>query len=67
MKNLFVALLLTAMLALPALAQQTGSTTQDQPAAAAATSSTDQSAASATGATGKPPLQPALTKASGAR
>ena len=58
MKNrLFVALLLTVVLALPALAQQTGSTTQDQPAAAAA-QSTDQSAASATGASGKPALQP---------
>lgn len=46
MKNrLFVALLLTAVLALPALAQQTGATMQDQPAAAA-------------GASGKPALQP---------
>src|SRR5579862_8023590 len=46
MKNrLFVALLLTAVLALPALAQQTATTTQDQPAAAA-------------GASGKPALQP---------
>src|SRR5258706_14170011 len=45
MKNLFfVALLLTAVLALPALAQTTP-TTQDQPAAAA-------------GASGKPALQP---------
>ncbi len=34
MKNrIFVALLLAAVLALPALAQQAGSTTQDQPAA----------------------------------
>jgi outer membrane protein OmpA-like peptidoglycan-associated protein len=47
MKNrLFVALLLTAVLALPALAQTTP-TTQDQPAAAAAA-----------GASGKPALQP---------
>src|SRR5258708_6360962 len=47
MKNrLFVALLLSVMLALPALAQQTAPTTQDQPAAAAA------------GASGKPALQP---------
>ena len=46
MKNrLFVALLLTAVLALPALAQTTPTTTQDQPAAAA-------------GASGKPALQP---------
>jgi len=46
MKNrLFVALLLSVMLALPALAQQTAPTTQDQPAAAA-------------GASGKPALQP---------
>ena len=46
MKNrLFVALLLTAVLALPALAQTTPTTTQDQPAAAA-------------GATGKPALEP---------
>ncbi len=46
MKNrLFVALLLTVVLALPALAQQATSTTQDQPAAAS-------------GASGKPALQP---------
>src|ERR1700732_2332731 len=46
MKNrLFVALLLSVMLALPALAQQTAPTTQDQPAAAA-------------GPSGKPALQP---------
>ena len=57
MKNrLYVALLLAVVLALPALAQQASSTTQDQPAAAA--QSTDQSAASATGASGKPALQP---------
>jgi outer membrane protein OmpA-like peptidoglycan-associated protein len=53
--RLFVALFLAAVLALPAMAQQTGSTTQDQPAAA---QSTDQSAASTTGASGKPALQP---------
>jgi outer membrane protein OmpA-like peptidoglycan-associated protein len=48
MKNrLFVALLLTAVLALPALAQQAATTTQDQPAAAATA-----------GASGKPALQP---------
>jgi outer membrane protein OmpA-like peptidoglycan-associated protein len=58
MKNLlYVALLLAVVLALPALAQQAGSTTQDQPAAAA--QSADQnSAASTTGASGKPALQP---------
>jgi outer membrane protein OmpA-like peptidoglycan-associated protein len=55
MKNrIFVALLLAVVLALPAFAQQTGSTTQNQPAA----SSTDQSSAPATGASGKPALQP---------
>ena len=52
--RIFVALLLTAVLALPALAQ-TGSTTQDQPAAASQSTSTDQSAV---GASGKQPLQP---------
>jgi outer membrane protein OmpA-like peptidoglycan-associated protein len=58
MKNrVFVALLLAVVLALPALAQQAGSTTQDQPAAAAP--SADQSAPSGTGgASGKPALQP---------
>jgi outer membrane protein OmpA-like peptidoglycan-associated protein len=58
MKNrLCVALLLAVVLALPALAQQAGSTTQDQPAAAA--QSADQNpAASSTGASGKPALQP---------
>ena len=58
MKNrLFVALLLAVVLALPALAQQTGSSTQDQPAAAS--QSADQnSATSTTGASGKPALQP---------
>ena len=48
--RIFVALLLAAVLALPALAQQTSSTPQDQPAASqpAATGSTtqDQPAAS---------------------
>ncbi len=54
MKNrVFVALLLSAVLALPALAQQNSSTTQAQPAATSA----DQTA-SATGASGKPALQP---------
>jgi outer membrane protein OmpA-like peptidoglycan-associated protein len=58
MKNrVIVALLLAFVLALPAFAQQAGSTTQDQPAAAAPAA--DQSAASATpGASGKPALQP---------
>ena len=55
MKNrVLVALLLAVVLALPAFAQQTGSTTQNQPAA----SSADQSSATATGASGKPALQP---------
>jgi outer membrane protein OmpA-like peptidoglycan-associated protein len=55
MKNrLFVALLLAVVLALPAFAQQTGSTTQTQ----AAATSADQSTATATGASGKPALQP---------
>ncbi|MGA8312109.1 MAG: OmpA family protein [Terriglobales bacterium] len=55
MKNrVLVALLLAVVLALPAFAQQTGSTTQTQPAA----SSADQSSATATGASGKPALQP---------
>jgi outer membrane protein OmpA-like peptidoglycan-associated protein len=59
MKNrLFVALLLAVVLALPAVAQQSGSTTpQDQPAASQ--SSPDQNAnAQTTGASGKPALQP---------
>jgi len=54
MKNrLFVALLLAGVLAVPAFAQQTSTTTQDQPAAAPATQSADQ-----VGATGKQPLGP---------
>jgi outer membrane protein OmpA-like peptidoglycan-associated protein len=58
MKNrVFVALLVAAVLAFPAFAQQTGSTTQDQPAASAP--STDQSTSSSNaGASGKPALQP---------
>src|SRR2546422_1150999 len=74
MKNrIFVALLLAAVLALPALAQQAGSTTQDQPAASQLAQSSqqdqnsqpapaapaDQNAAPQTaGASGKQPLQP---------
>jgi outer membrane protein OmpA-like peptidoglycan-associated protein len=73
MKNrVFVALIVSAVLALPAFAQQTSSTSQDQstasqPAqtapAAQTTSSTDQSSSSmssspSVGATGKQPLQP---------
>jgi outer membrane protein OmpA-like peptidoglycan-associated protein len=55
MKNrVLVALLLAVVLALPAFAQQTGSTTQTQPAATSA----DQNSATATGASGKPALQP---------
>ena len=59
MKNrLFVALLLAGVLAIPAFAQQTTSTTQDQPAAsqpAATQPTTDQGTV---GATGKQPLGP---------
>ena len=63
MKNrIFVALLLAVVLALPALAQQTGSTPQDQPAASqpAQAAPADQSAPAAqtAGASGKQPLQP---------
>jgi outer membrane protein OmpA-like peptidoglycan-associated protein len=65
MKNLvFVALLLAVVLALPAFAQQTGSTTQDQPAASqpaqtAPAAPADQNATpQTTGASGKPALQP---------
>ena len=55
MKNrVLVALLLAVVLALPAFAQQTGSTTQTQPAA----SSADQSSATATGASVPISLQP---------
>ncbi|MBZ5599716.1 MAG: OmpA family protein [Acidobacteriia bacterium] len=60
MKNrLFVALLLAVVLAVPALAQQTSSTTKDQsaqPAASQPTTTADQSATTQS-ATGKP-LQP---------
>ncbi len=58
MKNrVFVALLVAVVLALPAFAQQTGSTTPDQSAPAAAAPA-DQGAAATTGASGKPALQP---------
>jgi outer membrane protein OmpA-like peptidoglycan-associated protein len=68
MKNhVLVALLVAVVLALPALAQQTGSTSQDQSAASqptqttpAAPASNDQSASTSSqtvGATGKQPLQ----------
>jgi outer membrane protein OmpA-like peptidoglycan-associated protein len=72
MKNrVLVALFVTVVLALPAFAQQAGSTTQDQPAASqptqtapAAPASSDQATSSAqttssqtVGATGKQPLQ----------
>ena len=54
MKNrMFVALLVTAALALPALAQ-TAATSQDQPAATSQSAATDQSTM---GASGKQPLQ----------
>jgi outer membrane protein OmpA-like peptidoglycan-associated protein len=53
MKNrVFAALLVAAVLALPTLAQQTGSTSQDQPAA-----SQPAQTPAAVGATGKQPLQ----------
>src|SRR5499433_3207417 len=56
MKNrVFLALLLSTVLALPVLAQQTNSTSQGQPAATS--NSTDQSTTT-TGASGKPALQP---------
>jgi outer membrane protein OmpA-like peptidoglycan-associated protein len=71
MKNfVLVALLVAAVLALPALAQQTGTASQDQPAAGqtaqtapatqSAPASTDQASTTSTqtvGATGKQPLQ----------
>lgn len=57
MKNrVVVALLLAVVLALPALAQQTGTTSQDQPAASQTPA--DQSAPATVGASGKQPLQP---------
>ena len=56
MKNATVALLLAAMLALPAVAQQNGTTSQDQPAATSSSTSADQS--TTVGASGKPALQP---------
>jgi outer membrane protein OmpA-like peptidoglycan-associated protein len=60
MKNrLFVALLLAVVLALPAVAQQSGSTTsQDQPAASQSTTSDQSANTQTTGASGKPALQP---------
>jgi outer membrane protein OmpA-like peptidoglycan-associated protein len=60
MKNrLFVALLLAVVLALPAVAQQSGSTTsQDQPAASQSTTSDQNANTQTTGASGKPALQP---------
>ena len=67
MKNrVLIALFVAAVLALPAFAQQTGSTSQDQPSAqtapsASASSSMDQTSSTSTptvGATGKQPLQP---------
>jgi outer membrane protein OmpA-like peptidoglycan-associated protein len=59
MKNrLVVTLLLAVVLAVPAFAQQTGSTTQDQPAAQTAPPAADQTAPATVGASGKQPLQP---------
>src|SRR5215813_2194591 len=55
MKNATVALLLAAMLALPAVAQQNGTTSQDQPAPTSSSTAADQSTV---GASGKPALQP---------
>jgi len=58
MKNrLFVALLLAVMLALPAFAQQSGSTQSAQPAASQPATSTTTDQGTTTSATGKP-LQP---------
>jgi len=62
-KHVLVALIVSVVFALPTLAQQTGSTSQDQPAAQTApvTPSTTDQASSTTsptvGATGKQPLQ----------
>jgi len=62
-KHVLVALIVAVVFALPTLAQQTGSTSQDQPAAQTApvTPSTTDQASSTTsptvGATGKQPLQ----------
>jgi outer membrane protein OmpA-like peptidoglycan-associated protein len=60
MKNrLFVALLLAVVLALPAVAQQSGSTTsQDQPAASQSAPADQNANTQTTGASGKPALQP---------
>jgi len=56
MKNrVFLALLLSTVLALPVLAQQTDSTSQSQPAA---TSNSADQTTNTTGASGKPALQP---------
>ena len=55
MKNVFFALLLSTVLALPVLAQDTNSNSQAQPAATS--TSADQSTTT-TGASGKPALQP---------
>jgi outer membrane protein OmpA-like peptidoglycan-associated protein len=68
MKNrVLAALFVAVVLALPAFAQQTGSTSQDQPSASQSTqaapatqtaSTTDQTSSATVGATGKQPLQP---------
>jgi outer membrane protein OmpA-like peptidoglycan-associated protein len=55
MKNVFFALLLSSVLALPVMAQDTNSNSQAQPAATS--TSADQSTTT-TGASGKPALQP---------
>jgi outer membrane protein OmpA-like peptidoglycan-associated protein len=68
MKNrVLVALFVAVVLALPAFAQQTGSTSQDQSASSQSTQAapatqtaptTDQTSSATVGATGKQPLQP---------
>jgi outer membrane protein OmpA-like peptidoglycan-associated protein len=58
MKNrVLVASFLAVVLALPALAQQTGSTSQNQPSASSSMDQTSSTAAPTVGATGKQPLQ----------
>lgn len=59
MKNrIFVALLLAVVLALPAVAQQSGSTSQDQPAVGQSAPADQNATSQTTGASGKPALQP---------
>ena len=59
MKNrIYTALLVAVVLTLPVFAQQTGTTTQSQPAATQPTATDQSSAQSTSGASGKPALQP---------